>query len=549
MMKKSTIFISVLIIALMIIIPTQVFAMQIYVKPVDDNPITIEVENADTIESIKLKIQDKLEIMLKDQILFFEEKKLENERTLQDYNIQKDATIHLVFSDKIYKQYDIGSIIWYNPVTAKTCSKGEINCLEWNVLNEDTIYNTKLTLIAKQSLGYITPAIAKRKTVTGCYDSIGVFDERYVNEEGCLKQQGKTWYDNEEILIFNNIDELLPFISEKTRTWNDKLKLAKIYDGLDMTGYKARLMLESEASVIVGDNVLNRIYNFLLPLSLSGKFNSEEEIKNVLKNVEEKDLFFLTGKKENNYIKVLNLATGYKPDTLQLNVAFINYEANKEIQFKPIIELKKEWLINKNVSINNTSKDYISVDDDNPAVDSIVTIISKMRKGYILRLKIIDNERNELVVTNNTFIMPNSDVVISAEYEPIKYSFIEGQNAIYNGTDLAFKLDGKDSLVDKILVNGIDLDNVNYLSKEDGTIISLKNNYLETLEPGIYELEVIYTNGSGDKTTFKIKENQASDNNEEENPKTLDNLLFFVGLGSISLIGIISAGIYFKKYY
>ena len=188
--------------------------------------------------------------------------------------------------------------------------------------------------------------------------------------------------------------------------------------------------------------------------------------------------------------------------------------------------------------------------------------------GYKL-VKVLVNDV-EKVLDGNTLKLKNitSNMKIKVVVEKIEYKVIEGAEQTYTikeDTEARFRIDADYSLFNnKVYVDNVLVDSSNYTSKSGSTIITLKKEFVDTLSVGEHTLKVVFNDGGEAETTFTIEKKAENNNNNENNtpskpedkeemkdngsnPKTGDNIMLYVAIASMSIIGLVATTIVAKK--
>ena len=170
--------------------------------------------------------------------------------------------------------------------------------------------------------------------------------------------------------------------------------------------------------------------------------------------------------------------------------------------------------------------------------------------GYKLVKVLVDGTDKTADMVGDTLKLANitSNINLEVVVEKIVYEVTEGANQKYTITknnEAKFKINADFRLFDdgKVYVDNELVDPKNYTAESGSTIITLKKEFVDTLSVGEHTLKVVFNDGGEAIATFNV----ARVTVPTDNPQTGDNIGFYIISGIISIVGLVGAGIFYRR--
>lgn len=245
--------------------------------------------------------------------------------------------------------------------------------------------------------------------------------------------------------------------------------------------------------------------------------------------------------------------TGYMIDKVLVNTVETTVTGNKiELTVNENKEVKVSY---KKIPFTVTVKDVDGATiTPNGAVavsygeDKEFTITAN--SGYKLVKVLVDGTDKTADMVGDTLKLTNitSNINLEVVVEKIVYEVTEGANQKYTITknnEAKFKINADFRLFDdgKVYVDNELVDPKNYTAESGSTIITLKKEFVDTLSVGEHTLKVLFNDGGEAITTFNV----AKVTVPTDNPQTGDNIGFYIISGILSIVGLVGAGIFYRR--
>ena len=170
--------------------------------------------------------------------------------------------------------------------------------------------------------------------------------------------------------------------------------------------------------------------------------------------------------------------------------------------------------------------------------------------GYKLVKVLVDGTDKTADMVGDTLKLTNitSNINLEVVVEKIVYEVTEGANQKYTITknnEAKFKINADFRLFDdgKVYVDNELVDPKNYTAESGSTIITLNKEFVDTLSVGEHTLKVLFNDGGEAIATFNV----ARVTVPTDNPQTGDNIGFYIISGIISIVGLVGAGIFYRR--
>ena len=231
------------------------------------------------------------------------------------------------------------------------------------------------------------------------------------------------------------------------------------------------------------------------------------------------------------------------------------YPANRSILVSEkdmkLYELKYDK--NHNIVIESNNNVTITTENGNE-IEHHGTLKYKLtpKDGYKIVSVMVNNVEKVSELKDNVLTLNDvmGDVNIDVKAVP-DYKLIDGVNQNYvvnKDNQLKFKVNAEYNLFangGKVYVDNVLLDAENYSYEDSGgnILFTLNKKYLDGLSIGNHEIKFVFGDEGEAVTNFTIEKDTTS----IDNPQTGDNIVFYIVIGTLSMIGLVVVGIYIYR--